>query len=82
MATKKSKAAFVAGWDCWVRWDRDYPEKPSPSFVAGYKAAAHDNDHGGGSRPEIAQDDDSCELYWKRYANHVVEQPMPVVRKS
>lgn len=70
---------FTAGWDCWVLWDRDYPASPTPSFTAGYEAARYDNDHSGGERPLIAQRDDNCEKYWKRYANHVVEQPLPVM---
>lgn len=58
---------FLAGWDCWVRWDHGFPESPSRAFQAGYAAAAHNNDHGGGARPQVAASDDSWVSYWEGY---------------
>lgn len=68
---------FMAGWDCWVLWDRDFPAKPTRSFNAGYEAARHENDQGGGERPQLVASDDTWESYWQKHANHVVEQPAP-----
>lgn len=60
---------FTAGWDCWVRWDHGYPEIPSRAFEAGYAAAAHENDHGGGERPQLAARDDTCARRWQDWAD-------------
>lgn len=76
MVGMASFSEFVAGWNCWVLRDKDYPEILTPSFRAGYEAARYENRERG-DRPFTAQHDDSCEKHWKRYTNQVVEQKQP-----
>lgn len=56
------RAEWIRGWKRWVRGYDEPDTRPGPSgsrapspYVQGWRAAAHDNDQGGGERPKLAE---------------------------
>lgn len=50
MTKNRDEKDFATGWRSWCRWGSRPVDGP-PAKLAGWDAAAWENDHGGGVRP-------------------------------